>query len=98
MKILEKEIPDYLRAKLASYSLGINFYPAISKDNFGYSIRVIIYSNFNGKTAWDYFKTDLTGLVIESPRGRAKDYNKKIRFTNLEELLEEFKEKKVNQF
>jgi len=97
-KEIEKQIiPTYIENRLASYSFGMKFCPAVIKDGEGYQLRVIMSGGY-GKTNYDYFECDKDGLVIKSPRGMAKEFNKRVRFAKLDELVEEYKKKRVNQF
>ena len=93
MKIIEMKVPDYILTNLASYFFGCEFCPAVTTNKKGYQLRLI-----NSKNNWEYYYADETGLVLESPRGRGRDFNKKIRFTNLPELVEEYKLKITNQY
>ena len=66
------------------------------KDNKEYGIRIKTGESWRGDNrseSWDYFELDETGLIISSPRGYAKEYNKKVRITDIEEAVEEYKDK-----
>lgn len=57
----------------------------------GYSIRIvsrICQSSSTCNMGYDYFCTDKDGVVISSPRGLAKQYNKKVKFIGLDEEIE----------
>lgn len=91
--------------QLASYSLNYNhFSPAVgvSTDGKGYYIRTLrdqIHTSTGiTRTSWEYFKTDETGLIIESPRGYAGTFNGRIRIDldSLQKAVEEYKDKRVN--
>lgn len=92
---------------LASYRMGRQC-PAVFEERhsqtnelLGYGIR-ILESRMDTRrgyhtTSWSYFKTDTTGLVIESPRGMAKQFNKRIRYTDMPAAVEFYKDKILNQ-
>lgn len=91
---------------LASYSFGYgHFSPAVGRNSGGkgWYIRILQgqYSNRSGttRTSWEYFKTDDSGLITESPRGMASRYNGRVRVSvaSLEAATEEYKELRVNQ-
>ena len=70
--------------------------PAVYKKDDGYGIRIKIGESWNNNSrseSWDYFELDNTGLIITSPRGEAKYYNKKVRITDMDEIVEEYKNK-----
>lgn len=90
--------------QLASYSFSYShFSPAVGRESGGkgWYIRIIkdSYHSRSGttRTSWEYFKTDDTGLIIESPRGMAPQFNKRVRITDLEAMTEKYKEKRLNQ-
>lgn len=74
--------------------------PAVfEKDNGEYGIRIKTGEGWHGNNVtetWDYFDLDRTGLIIASPRGFAKDYNKKVRIIDIEKMVKEYKDKVVN--
>jgi hypothetical protein len=91
---------------LASYSLGYNhFSPAVGRESSGkgWFIRILQGRSFsrggNTTTNWEYFKTDDTGLITESPRGLGKEFNGRVRIDveSLEKATEKYKEKRINQ-
>ena len=82
--------------RLASYCVFGNQSNAVNKKETGYSIRLMV--SIGMKSEWSYFELDNTGLIIESPRGMAKQFNKKIRITNMDEMVEAYKGKKINQY
>jgi hypothetical protein len=91
--------------KLASYSFGYNhFSPAIGRNSGGkgWYVRILAGQSWRGSTvntSWDYFKTDDSGLIVESPRGMASQYNGRVRITveSLEAATDKYKELQVNQ-
>lgn len=50
------------------------------------------------KSEWEYFDLDKTGLIISSPRGMAKQFNKKVRIIDMDEMLKAYKDKRINQY
>jgi hypothetical protein len=98
MKIIEQKFDESfpLKSRLASYRV-FSWSPAILKKDTGYSVRIIMSGGY-GKTSWDYFDMDSTGLILTSPRGLAKQFNNKIRYTDMDEMVEKYKEKVINQF
>lgn len=74
--------------------------PAVfKKEEGGYGIRIKIGEAWNSggtKTTWDYFDLDKTGLIIASPRGYAKTYNKKVRIIDIDKMVLEYKEKIIS--
>lgn len=99
MKIKEIEYKDFPLLKyLASYNpLGKQSYAVWEDTEGNYNIR-IIKSLGHTRKEWEYFELDSTGLILKSPRGMAKQFNKRIRITNIKEMLEEYKDKIINQF
>lgn len=89
------------RFDLASMNFG-RFQPAVwKKDGGGYGIRLLTGSSWDGysgttRTRWEYFHTDETGIVTESPRGLGKEYNGRYRITGLEKAVEKYKDKPIN--
>lgn len=90
---------------LASYSFGYgHFSPAVGRESGGkgWYIRILQGRSFSRsgttRTSWEYFKTDDTGLIIESPRGLASQYNGRVRISvkSLERATEKYKDKRVN--
>lgn len=45
-------------------------------------------SGSSATTSYEYFRLDETGLVVESPRGYAKDYTKRVRVTDIAEVAQ----------
>ena len=95
-------------SELASYHLG-RFCPAVHEEsrwgdeavNRGYGIRIID-SRMNSRRgyetlSWEYFKADPTGLIVESPRGMASQFNKKLRITNMPAFVEAYRDKILNE-
>jgi hypothetical protein len=83
------------RFQLGSYYFG-KFCPAIYEGNNGYGIRIKTGQSRNQKGqsfTYDYFELDKTGLIITSPRGSAKEFNKKVRIVDIKEGIEKYKEK-----
>lgn len=80
---------------LASYWFGEKFCPAIFKqDKGGYGIRIKAGGSWRGQrvtAVYDYFALDDTGLIISSPRGLAKEYNKRVRIVDITEGVERHK-------
>lgn len=81
--------------RLASYCVFGNQSDAVNKKEKGYSIRIFVCIGL--KSEWQYFELDTTGLIVESPRGMAKEFNKKVRITNMDRMVEVYKDKKLNQ-
>lgn len=59
----------------------------------GYQIRIrtaVKINSIRGTTTinWDYFMTDKDGIIYRSPRGYAKEFNKKIRISDIKEQYE----------
>lgn len=72
------------------YQYPVKHIPPVHKDpeTGKWSIRIEKSVTQTGATThwnWDYFKTDPDGLIVESPRGFAKQYNKRVRITGLED-------------
>lgn len=89
-----------LKSDLASYKI-FKWCPAVWKNQDGtYGMRIIVGKSRRGDSTvynWDNFDLDSTGLVTQSPRGMAKMYNKRLRITDMDEAVEEYKDKKVNE-
>ena len=86
--------------RIASYRFAGNFSSAVLKRKDGYCIRIITgagFSRTNISRSWDYFDLDETGMITKSPRGMAKDFNKKVRITDMDQAVEKYKETVVNQ-
>ncbi len=90
---------------LASMTFG-RFQPAVwkkgSDEKPGYGIRILVSSAYNHRTqtthtSWDYFYTDETGLIIQSPHGLGSKYNGRYRITGLDEAVKKYEKKVVNQ-
>jgi hypothetical protein len=81
--------------QLASYCVFGNRSDAVFKNEKGYGIRIV--KSLGMRSEWEYFKLDLTGLIIESPRGYATLFNKKVRITNMEEMVVAYKDKIVGE-
>lgn len=45
---------------------------------------------------WDYFELDKKGVVVRSPHGLAKEFNRKIQITDIEKAVEDYKFVKIN--
>ncbi len=82
--------------RLASYCVLGNQSNAVNKKEVGYSIRIFV--SIGMKNEWQYFELDTAGLILESPRGMAKQFNKKIRIVNMDEMVEAYRDKKINQY
>lgn len=101
-KVKEISYKDFpLIDDLASYAGFNGPSPAVLKVEEGYQIRIVksTYTSRRGTTRyeWDYFRCDLTGLIIESPRGMSKEFTKRVRITDMEAFVEEYKFKSINQ-
>lgn len=62
--------------------------PPVHKSDGKWTIRVIVGQSSYGSSnriSWDYFHCDLDGLVIDSPRGYSKEFNKRVKITGLDE-------------
>ena len=74
--------------------------PAVFKNENGtFGIRILTGESWRGDTQrqeWDYFELDNTGLITASPRGKASLYNKKFRIVDIENAVEEYKDKVIN--
>lgn len=74
-----QEMP--VKTLLSKFSLGEQYQmeaPVVFKKDGVWSIRVLLGSLFqDGKHEldWGYFKTDKDGVITESPKGYAKEYN-----------------------
>jgi len=101
MKINEITFNQFsFRNIISSCSIFGKFSPAIFKREKGYGIRIKTGSGIRGmnyNVAYDYFTLDETGLIVISPRGMAKKYNKHIRITNMDEMVELYKEWHINE-
>ena len=89
-----------LKDQIASYNVLGKFSPAVMKRDDGYCIRIIKGKSFLGSHTtmnWDYFDLDDSGMITTSPRGMAKQFNRKIRITDIAEAVEEYKETVINQ-
>ena len=85
--------------KIASYNV-FKFSPAVFKREKGYCIRIIKSVGISGRNirrSWGYFDLDETGMITASPRGMAKEFNKKVRITDMDKTVEEYKEIVINQ-
>lgn len=69
------------------FSYPIPNIPPVHKSESGWTIRILVGESWgmggSRNTKWDYFRTDLDGVIKESPRGFAKEYNKKVQITDL---------------
>jgi len=96
-KVKEISWKDFSMLKyLASYCVFGNQSFAVGKDKDSYFIRVIKSLGYS-KREWEYFSLDSSGLITESPRGMAKQFNKKIRIIDMEDMVNEYKGKIINQ-
>lgn len=85
---------------IASYNILGRFSPAVYKRKNGYGIRIIKSIGFSGRNinqSWDYFDLDKTGMITTSPRGMAREFNKKVRITDMDQAVEKYKETIINQ-
>jgi hypothetical protein len=66
------------RFELASYWFGDKWCPAVDRGESGcFGIRVVKSSFRSGNSSrfsYDYFKLDADGMVMEAPRGYAKEF------------------------
>lgn len=86
--------------RIASYNVLRKFSPAVFKRGKGYGIRILkgqITRGYNTTMNWDYFDLDETGMIVRSPRGMAKQFNKKVRITDMDKAVEKYKETVINQ-
>lgn len=68
------------------YDYPVKTIPPVAKTDTGWSVRIETGRSWGGGSTrinWDYFRTDEDGLVLSSPRGCAKEYNKRVRLTGL---------------
>lgn len=81
---------EQLPFELASYNFMGRFCPAVTTN----SIRILKGSSHslggNTTTTYDYFKLNSDGVIIQSPRGYAKEYNKKVKIINMEEAIKKY--------
>ncbi len=100
MKIKEISFDEFTcKHKLSSMRVFGKFSPAVFKNDNGYGIRIKTGESWHGTNTtyeWNYFELDATGLIISSPRGLAKEFNKKVRITDIEKQVEEYKDKTIN--
>ena len=99
MKIRETSYKEFeQRYQLGSYWFGTKFCPSMyKKENGGYGIRIKTGESWHGQNqsqSWDYFELDETDLILHSPRGLAKEYNKKVRVIDIEKGVKKYKLKK----
>lgn len=104
MKVHDISYKDFpLTHLLASYRVFGKWSPAVNKrENGTYSIRILVGRQESFRTggvneSWGYFEVDPTGLIIESPRGMAKHFTKKVRIIDMEDFFELYKDKIINQ-
>jgi hypothetical protein len=74
------------------YWLYDKYSPGILKTKDGYQIRIKTSHMVRGgleKLQFDYFKLDSTGLIVESPRGEGKEYNRKVRIVDIAQAAAE---------
>lgn len=101
-KVREQTSLPVGQSELASYDWFGKFCPAVSKDEKTgcYQIRILKSKRWDAQresTDYDYFELDKTGLITSSPRGRASEWNKKVRILNMDEKVEWAKDKYFNQ-
>jgi hypothetical protein len=101
MKVNEITFDKFVyRNLISSCSVFGKFSPAIFKRENGYGIRIKTGSGIRGmnyNVAYDYFTLDETGLIIMSPRGMAKKFNKRVRIIDIDKILEIYKEWRINE-
>jgi len=97
MKIKEITIKELGFKPVSMFFGGLR--PAVfKKDNSTYGIRIKTGESWQGNNiseSWDYFELDETGLITASPRGYASQFNKKVKITDIDEAVEEYKNKVV---
>lgn len=84
------------RNHVAAYELGGKVFPPVCKDENGkYHIRIKTGMSVRGRYvsySYDYFVLDETGLIIQSPRGLAREYNKKVRIIDIAQITAQYKQ------
>jgi hypothetical protein len=95
--IIEMTFEQFAKGKrLASTTFG-EFQPAVYKKlHGGYSVRVLASQSWHSNyitTSWEYFELDKHGLIYRSPRGLAKKYNNKVCIIDIDQAVEEYKDK-----
>lgn len=81
-----------LMFRLAGYYLSGNYKPPVFKDGAGYGIWVLALRTSTPRTtttSYGYFEISADGIVTASPRGWAREFNRK-RITSLPEALEKY--------
>ena len=89
-----------LKERIASYNVLGTFSPAVFKREKGYCIRIIegqVIRGNNTTMQWNYFDLDEAGMIIKSPRGMAREFNKKVRITDIDQAVESHKDVVINQ-
>jgi len=74
--------------------------PAIGMRGDGYYIRVLTGYSHQGNnisSTYGYYNLDSTGLILESPRGQAKTWNKRVRINGMETIVEKYKDWHINE-
>lgn len=74
--------------------------PAVFKNekNGTYGIRIKVSESWRGNNvseSWDYFELDENGVITKSPRGYAKEFNKKVKIVDISEAVKKYKEKVI---
>ncbi len=100
MKIREISFDEFpYKHKISSIRVFGRFSSAVFKnENNTYGIRIKTGESWRGTNTsyeWDYFGIDSTGLITSSPRGLAKQFNKKVRIIDIEKQVEEYKDKTI---
>ena len=101
MKVQEITFVQFpLRNQICSMSF-MGFSPAVFKQQHsGYGIRISKggswSSNGSRSCSFDYFELDDTGLITDSPRGMAKQFNNKVRITDISAACDKYKEERIN--
>lgn len=78
--------------RLASYYWGGAYKPPVFRSGAGFGIRVLARQTSTLRTtstSYDYFEINADGIVTASPRGWAKEFNRK-QITGLAEALEKY--------
>lgn len=101
MKIKEIKFEEFAEGKLLASKTFRNLEPAITRESERYCICILTGRRFSKglmvTSYWDYFYTDKTGLITDSPPGYGREYNRKVRITNMEQAHEEYKDKRLNE-
>lgn len=101
MKVSEIKFNEFAyKNMVSSYQIFGKFSPAIFKREKGYGIRIKTGSSWRGdrkSDSYDYFTLEEDGLITISPRGEAKRFNKKVRITDISDMVEKYKLRRINE-